>query len=156
MSQPSTLAPYSADISVTFAGYPPYLGKVYVAGDGNRAVFDWPAQENTGKTFELAEFQTQTKWVTNDKGCIKSKFTDPDPCFAGMVSHEDYDCVSNEQGKTVYAAGGVTCTYQIDDAGREVIRSIVFTGASVEFSNVRPGPQDPALFQPPSDCKDSE
>ena len=155
MSNNPTIGPYSADISVTFDQYPPFLGKVYVAGDGSHAVFDWPAQANTGKTFELADFGTQTKWVTNEKGCIKSKFADPDPSFLGMVSHGEYQCISSENGQNVYSDGSVTCTYAIDCEGREIIHSIAFKGAIVEFKNVETGPQDPSLFRPPADCKEN-
>lgn len=155
MSNKIYLTAFSADISVTFDNYPPFRGKVYVAGDGNHAVFDWPAQENTEKTFELAQFRTQTKWVTNDQGCTKSGFTDPDPKFVGMVSHEGYEFVSNNKTQNVYSNSGITCTYDIDEEGREVISSIVFQGAKIEFSNAVIAPQNPDLFEPPCDCKDS-
>ena len=156
MSKIPSIGPYSADISVTFEGSPPFVGKVYVEGDGNHAVFDWPAQTNTGATIELAEFRTQTKWVTNEKGCIKSKFSDPDPNFVGMVSHAGYECVSSSQGEKVYSCNDVTCTYDCDSAGQEIIRSIAWGNATVEFRNVKTAPQDPSLFKPPSDCTGSD
>ena len=147
---------YSAHISVTFGDSEPFVGVVYVQGDGNHAVFSWPAQTNTPKTTELAEFKTQTKWVTNEEGCIKSKFKDPDPKFVGMVSHENYKLVSDKDRKRVYSLDGITCTYNIDGQDREAISSIVFQGAKIAFTKVAIGTQDPSLFKEPSNCKETE
>ena len=156
MSNSQNIEAYSAHISVTFVDTEPYVGTIYVQGDGNHAVFSWPAQANTKETTELAEFRTQTKWVTQDDGCKKSKFGGPDPKFVGMVSHEGYELISAENGKNVYSSNGITCTYNIDKLGREVISSIVFDGARIEFTNVTLAPQDPALFDPPCDCDESD
>lgn len=146
------LQPYRAGISVTFDGAAPFVGTVYNKGDGNHAVFDWPAQTNTEATTELAEFRTQTKWVTNADGCTRGKFTDPDPKFVGMVSHAGYQRVSSDDRRNVYSADGITCTYDLDDKGRELISSIAFQGAVVDFKDVIIGPQDPSRFEPPGDC----
>ena len=156
MSNNQNIKAYSAHISVTFGNTEPFVGTIYVKGDGNHAVFSWPAQPNTKETTELAEFKTQTKWVTSEDGCKKSKFADPDPKFVGMVSHEGYDLISAENGKNIYSSNGITCTYNVDKPGREVISSIVFDNAKIEFTNVILAPQDPALFDPPRDCDESD
>jgi hypothetical protein len=156
MSNCQNIEAYSAHISVTFGETEPFLGTIYVKGDGNHAVFSWPTQANTKETTELAEFKTQTKWVTSKDGCKKSKFADPDPKFVGMVSHEGYELISAENGKNVYSSNGITCTYNVDELRREVISSIVFDDAKIEFTNVKLAPQDPALFDPPRDCDESD
>ena len=153
MSEKRTLDAYSADITVQFTKGSPFKGKVYIQGDGNHAVFDWPAQTNTPKTTELAEFETQTKWVTTKDSCVKSKFTTPDPNFVGMVSHEGYTLTSSKHGEHIYTSGDIECAYSVDEQQREVIVSIAFPNAEVKFTNVILEPQDPALFVPPPDCK---
>lgn len=147
--------PYRAKIAVTFDGHEPFVGTVYNQGDGNHAVFSWPDQPMTKATTELAEFDTQTKWVTTADGCVKSKFTDPDPKFVGMVSHEGYERVRGGKERNVYTADGITCTYSIDGRGREVISTIAFQGATIAFTEVVIGPQDPARFVPPADCAEA-
>jgi hypothetical protein len=153
MSDKQSLEAYSADISVTFEEQPPFKGKVYIQGDGNHAVFHWPDQTNTIETTELAEFETQTKWVKTAKGCVRSKFTEPDPKFAGMVSHKGYKLVSSECGKNIYLSDGISCTYDVDEQQREAILSIVFQNTRIEFTEVVFAPQDPSRFVPPPDCK---
>jgi len=152
MSDKQNIDAYSADISVTFKEGAPFKGKVYIQGDGNYAVFHWPDQTNTKETTELAEFETQTKWVTTAKGCVKSNFEEPDPKFAGMVSHKGYKLVSNKCGENIYSSDGIVCTYAVDEQQREIISSIVFQDTRIEFTDVVFAQQDPSRFVPPPDC----
>lgn len=143
--------PYSARICVTFDGAQyPFKGTVYNQGDGDHVLFYWPAQPSTPERTELAEFKTQTKWVTLEGGCTRSPFADPDPKFVGMVSHADYELVhSSDTCRTFRSSEGIQCRYTVDKKGREVIESIEFKGARIEFQEVRIAPQDASRFAKP-------
>ncbi len=144
-------APYRANIKVTFAGAPHvFEGSVFNRGNGNHAVFEWPAQPATPQTHELAEFGTCTKWVTTGGKCTRGPFTDPDPKFVSMVSLQGYMLIRNSGERNVYQSeDGIQSTFKVDTGGRETIESIVFPGAKIEFSGVHPGEQDAALFCKP-------
>ena len=145
------IEPYSAKISVSFDGAEyPFIGLVYNQGDGNHAVFHWPTQPNTEETTELAEFLTQTKWVTKEGKCVRSDFANDDAKFVGMVSHLGYELVSSDGDKNEYrSAEGICCTYLLDEKDRQVVSSIVFEGARIEFDNVKIGEQKASLFTRP-------
>lgn len=143
--------PYSGAITVTFDGRKhPFTGTVYNQGDGSHAVFEWPFQPSTPETTELAEFATQTKWVTKQGKCVKSGFTGIDPKFVCMVSHAGYEQVSSGSKRNEYlSADGVRCAYLIDEQGREVILSIIFDGTKIEFDNVQIADQEVSRFIKP-------
>jgi len=142
---------YSAKITVSFDGAKyPFTGMVYTQGDGNHAVFHWPPQPNTEETTELAEFATQTKWVTKNGKCVKSDFADVDPNFVCMVSHKGYKLVNSAGKKNEYlSSDGIRCTYNLDKKDRQVISSIVFGGARIDFDNVKIEEQEASLFAKP-------
>lgn len=144
------LAAYCANITVTFGSRPPFKGKVYAQGDGDHVLFCWPDQPNTKEMTELAEFKTQTKWVTTGGKCDESDFTEPDPNFGGMVSHEGYELISSDGKISQYlSSDGIRCTYNIDQEKRELVSTILFEGAIVEFENVEIGKQEDSLFVKP-------
>lgn len=143
--------PYSAKITVTFDGADyPFTGMVYNQGDGNHVVFHWPPQPNTEETRELAEFMTQTKWVTKGGKCVESHFADDDQKFVCMVSHKGYKMVKSNRKKNEYlSSDGIRSTYMIDEEGRQVISSIVFEGARIDFDDVKIEVQKATLFTRP-------
>jgi hypothetical protein len=145
------IEPYSARITVTFDGAKyPFTGRVYNQGDGSHAVFHWPTQPNTKETTELAEFTTQTKWVTTGGKCVKADFADDDPKFVCMVSHKGYKRVCSDGTKQEYLSPeGVRAIYTIDEKKRLIISSIEFKGGRIEFDDVKIQKQDAALFVKP-------
>lgn len=153
MPDDQNLDAYSAAIAVRFKGASPFEGRVYIQGDGNHAVFHWPEQPNTPETTELAEFETQTKWVTTAGKCVRSRFSPPDPNFVGMVSHRGYALSSDRGCNRVYKCGDIECIYKLDDQQREVILSITFPDTTVEFTDVLIAPQAGSRFVPPPHCR---
>lgn len=151
VSNKQATEPYSAQICVRFDGAPhDFNGTVFNQGDGDHVVFYWPSQPATPERTELAEFKTQTKWVILDGDCTRGPFTDPDPKFVAMVSHAGYELIcSDEAGNEYLSPDGIRCKYTIDEQEREVISTIEFKGARIEFSKVEIAEQDRTRFAKP-------